>query len=257
MRAVMRIVAGFFAVLWALFGFGLVDLAVTIAPDDLWRPVALLDGGWGLFVTAFIVAGLVLVTLRPVWATEIAGQLAGVAVVIAISAVIASEYTVWWMLAALLLPAGALAGLAATGRRRGSVAVARPEPVTRWARFAYLALFAVATPWLGYASEMYLANRQDRLPQEITNNVDHWAIQGAFAVTLVGFVALAVFRAQLHRFNAARAGVCAVYFGVCALRFPDSAGALPATWATLAVIWGVALILVAAAERRFATAGPE
>jgi len=257
MRAAIRVVAGVFALLWALPGFGLVDLAVTIDPDALWRPVAILDGGWGLLVTAFIVAGLVLVTVQPRWATEIAAQLAGVAALIAVSAVVTGEYAVWWMLIALIVPAGALAGLAALGRRRGTSGPAtrtgvlksevnRPGRDRSWPRWAYAGLAALgAVPWLAYAVDMYQAAREGRPPEEITNNVNHWVIQGALAVALVGFTVLAAVRPTLRRFTAVRVGVSAAYLGVCSLRFPGVAGGLALQWAALAIAWGVALLAVA------------
>jgi Prenyltransferase, beta subunit len=258
MRVAIRAVAGVFALLWALPGFGLVDLAVTVDPSALWLPVAILDGGWGLLVTGFIVAGLVLVALQPAWAVEIAAQLAGVAALIAVSAVITGEYTVWWMLLALIVPAGALAGLAALGRRRATLRP-RPAPDRSWARWAYAGLAALgAVPWLAYAVDMYRATREGRPPEEITNNVNHWAIQGALAVALVGFTVLAAARPTLRRFNAVRVGVCAAYLGVCSLRFPEAAAGLSPTWAALAIAWGVALLAVAAVPGRPAEhqAGP-
>lgn len=251
MRITLRTVAGLFALLWAVPGFGLIDLEVTIAPDEVWMRVGILDGGWGLFVTGFIVAGLVLVMIRPRWAIEIAWQFAGLAALIAVSAVLADEYTVWWMLLALLLPAGAIAGLAALIRRRaGRIETERPGSVKPWARWAYAALAALgAVPWFGYAIDMYQANRDQLPPNEITNDVNHWVIQGAFAVALVGFAALAALRPSLRRFNAVRAGVSAAYFGVCSLRLPDSAAALSAIGAALAIVWGVALLVVSASDR--------
>ncbi|WP_156312954.1 hypothetical protein [Micromonospora sp. HK10] len=251
MRTAQRLVAGLLALLWAVPGFGLIDLEVTVAPDEVWRPVAILDGGWGLFVTAYIVAGLVLVMIRPSWATEIAGQLTGIAALLAVSAGLAREYTVWWMLLALLLPAGAFAGLAALDRRRGApVGGERAAPVRPSVRWAYAGLAVVgAAPWTGYALDMYRANRDQLPPNEITNDVNHWAVQGAFAMTLVGFAALAALRPSLRRFNAVRVGVCAAYFGICSLRFPESAAALSTSTAALAVAWGVAVLLVSAVDR--------
>ena len=151
---------------------------------------------------------------------------------------------------ALAVPAGILAGLAWGGRPRGAVVVARlRSPVPRdWALAALAAVGAV--PWLAYAADNFTANREGRPPIEITNDVNHWAIQGALAVALVLFTVLAAMRAALRRFNAVRAGSCAAYLGICSLRFPDVAAALPTLWAVLAVLWGVALVAVSALPRR-------
>src|SRR5262249_21396382 len=41
-----RIVAGLFAALLALLGFGTIELEAAVEPTSEWLPVAVLDGGW-------------------------------------------------------------------------------------------------------------------------------------------------------------------------------------------------------------------
>jgi hypothetical protein len=241
----IRVLAAFFALLWAVLGFGLVDLWVTINPSPVWLWVSVLDGGWGLFVTFLIAAGLGLVVVRPCWAHEVAAQLLALAALVTISGVLGDEAAVWWMVLALVVPGGLLAGLATLHRRRAAIA---PGPSAPRFQVAWplggLALVG-AVPWLVYAADMYAANRALRWPNEITNNVNHWAIQGAFAVALVLFTALAAVRPTLRRFNAVRVGICAAYLGVCSLRFSVAPAALPTLWAVLAICWGVLLAAVA------------
>ena len=123
----------------------------------------------------------------------------------------------------------------------------------RWSLAALAAVGAV--PWLAYAADMYAANRGRRPPTEITNDVNHWAIQGALAVALVLFTVLAALRPALRRFNAVRVGICAAYLGVCSLRFPDVAAAQETVWAVLGIVWGVALVSVAAFPAREGRSG--
>ncbi|GAA2590970.1 hypothetical protein GCM10010399_21620 [Dactylosporangium fulvum] len=245
MAIAIRVFAAVFALLWAVLGFVVIDLEVTIAPSAEWVPVVLLDGGWGLLVTFLIVAGFALVTVRPQWVDEIVPQVLVVAALIAGSGFLGAESAVWWMVLALLVQAGVLAGLAMIGRRRGVLAVAdvrRPAGSGVSWTLAVLATLG-AVPWLVYAADMYAANRERRWPTEITNEVNHWAVQGAFAVALVIFTAVAALRPTLRRFNAVRVATCAVYLGICSLRFPTVAAALPTTWAVLAIGWG-ALVVV-------------
>jgi hypothetical protein len=148
-----------------------------------------------------------------------------------------------------VVPAGLLAGLASAARRRGTGDRTQSTGAGLVRPLAALAAVG-AVPWLVYAADMCAANREGRLPLEITNDVNHWAIQGALAVALVLFTVLAALRPSLRRFNAVRAGICAAYLGVCSLRFPDVAAALPTVWAVLAVVWGVALAAVSALPRR-------
>jgi hypothetical protein len=242
-RTAIRIVAGLFALLWMVPGFGIIDLEVTISPTQGWLPVAMLEAGWGLLATFFIAGGFALVAIRPKWTVEISLQLLGLAALVAVSGALGNEPTVWWMVLALVIPAGILVGLASVGRLRGAMTgSAEPRSRPRWA-LAVLAAVG-AGPWLAYAADMYAANREDRPPSEITNDVHHWPIQGAFAVALVLFTVLASLRPSLRGFNVVRVGVCAAYFGICSLRFPGVAAAVPAVWSVLAVVWGV---LVAAA----------
>src|SRR5690349_14275294 len=112
MRGAIRTVAGLFALLWAVLGFGIIDLAVTFSPNDEFRPGALLSGGWGLLVTFFIAGGFALVAIRPQWAVEISLQLFCLAALIAVSAALGAELAAWWMILALVVPAGILTGLA-------------------------------------------------------------------------------------------------------------------------------------------------
>lgn len=246
----IRTLAVVFALLWAVLGFGIVDLWVTVAPSAEWRPVALLDGGWGLLVTVLIAAGLALIAFRPQWTNDIVMQLLMIAGLFTVSGWLGDEPAVWWMVLSLLVQALVLGGLASALRRRGATRDARPETETadHVSLLGWLTALG-AVPWLVYAADMYAANRALRAPTELTNNVNHWAIQGALAVALVLFAGLAALRPSLRRFNAVRVGICAVYFGLSSLRFPEVAAALPTVWAWLAIGWGVLIAAVAFLRR--------
>ncbi len=65
MAIAVRVLAAVSAVPRSALGFGVIDLAVTVDPSPEWRPVALLDGGWGLFVTFMIAGGFAALVLVP------------------------------------------------------------------------------------------------------------------------------------------------------------------------------------------------
>ena len=69
-------------------------------------------------------------------------------------------------------------------------------------------------PWLLYAWSMWSLNRQSRPERDITIGVDHYAVQGAYALATLMLVALAVLWPAGRVFLALIAGVAAVYLGV-------------------------------------------
>ena len=74
-----------------------------------------------------------------------------------------------------------------------------------------------------------------------TLGVNHYYVQGALAVALVGLAGLTVRWPRFRRWIGISAGVAATALGASDLAYPHSAGAFPVGWAVCAIIWGVLL----------------
>lgn len=238
MRVLVRAIAGMFAVSWIVLpGFGAIDLAVTWSSD--WPQV--LEAGWGLFATVIVGAAFVLVAARPRGFRPIALQLLVATVALAVSAVVAEEGRLLWFAAALALQTAIVSGLS---RRLGRD---RPEAGGRIALSGpLLALAAVAAvPWLAYAVDMWALNREGRADADITIGIDHYAMQGALALSLVLLSFLAALRPDVRPLAPVCAGVAGSYLGLVSLAWQDAAGGFDRSWSAAAIAWGIALVLVA------------
>jgi hypothetical protein len=94
---------------------------------------------------------------------------------------------------------------------------------------------------------MARAAREDRHPVDITQFLDHWPVQGAFALAVVVLTALAVLTRL--RTPALCAGVSAVWFGVVSAAFADQAGGFGRVGGGIAVVWGALVVAAALALR--------
>ena len=130
----------------------------------------------------------------------------------------------------------------------------RTAPSSRAASAPTLALAGLGVvPWLAYAIDMWAANREARPDTDITNGIDHYAVQGALGLALAVLPALAALRPALTPFVPVCAGIAAAYLGLVSVAWQDAAGGFGRAWSAAAVAWGLALIASALMPRRRTT----
>ena len=103
-------------------------------------------------------------------------------------------------------------------------------------------------PWLAYALDMWALNRQELVDADVTNSIDHYAVQGALGLALAALPVLAGVR-DVRPFVAACAGIAAAYLGLVSLAWEEAAGGFGRRWSAAAIVWGASLAVVAFAER--------
>lgn len=247
----VRAIAGVFAVSWIVLpGFGAIDLAVTWSSD--WPQV--LEAGWGLFSTVVVGAAFVLFALRPRASRPVALQLVAATIALGVAAVASEEARLLWFAAALALEAAIVSAVAQRQWRDPPTPGGRIDP-----SWPLLVVAAVGTvPWLAYALDMWALNRERRVDADITIGVDHYSMQGAFALSLVLLSLLAALRSDVRPFTPVCAGVAASYLGLVSLAWQDAAGGFDRLWSIAAIAWGITLVLLSLlplASRRRALLG--
>ena len=113
-----------------------------------------------------------------------------------------------------------------------------------------LALAAVGlVPWIAYALDMWEANREERPDTDITNSIDHYAVQGALALALAALPLLAALRPALTPLLPICAGIAAAYLGLVSFAWQDAAGGFGRAWSVAAMAWGLGLVAVSLVAR--------
>ena len=242
MRPVLaRVLAALFAAGWIVFpGFGAIDLSVTWSSD--WPQV--LEAGWGLFFTVLVGAAFVALAFRPCSAAPVA-QLAVAALALAVSVVAGREAPLVWV------PVLVMAWLAGASWRSWT------PPRGTFLPTLLLAAIGVV-PWLAYALDMWAANRDQRPDSDITNGIDHYAVQGALGLALAVLPLLAGARPALTPLAPVCAGISAAYLGLVSFAWQDAAAGFGRAWSIAAMAWGLGLVavsLVAAVRRSHGTIG--
>jgi hypothetical protein len=237
-----RVLALLFAASWIAFpGFGAIDLSVTWDPD--WPQV--LEAGWGLFFTVLVGVPFVVVAARPRSHGPAVAQLAVATIALAVSVVVGREGALTWVSVLLAIETFLVAWLCAPARRS--------RTASRRLDAAMLALAALGVvPWLVYAVDMWAANREGRSDSDITNGIDHYAVQGALGLALAVLPAVASVRPVLTPLAPVCAGIAAAYLGLVSFAWEDAAGGFGPGWSAAAMAWGFCLVSVslAAAVRR-------
>jgi hypothetical protein len=232
-----RVLAVFFALTWLVFpGFGLIDLSVSW--DEDWPVV--LEASWGVTMTVLVGGSFLAVAARP---ARTAAAEAVLLVVLATWLGSAAGGLEWQLLgyAALLVVQGGV--LRAQLPTRESL-----QPV-RWS--VAPALLAVAAlgvvPWLVHAADVLAGNRRGAgvAIGDVTNGVDHHAVQGALALALVALPLLAACWPRGRRFLGSGAALCAGYVGLVSWAFPGEWAGFSPTWSVLCLAWAAALGLLA------------
>ena len=230
---VVRVLALLFALLWLFPGFGLIDLTVTW--DEDWPVV--LEAGWGLFFTVVVAVPSLAVAAQLRRAAASIVQLTVGAAALVVGGLVSVE------LGAVVL--GVLVALEAAlfaAVRDGE----RVRPVRLATDRTLLLLAAVAAvPWLVYAIEMAELDRDGSAESDITNGVDHYAVQAATALALVALVLVAAVWPRARRLCGLSAASVAVYLGVVSFSSPGTPGGFDRTWSGACVLWGAAVAVAA------------
>lgn len=218
---------------WVLPGMGVIDLTVSWDPE--WQ--VMLEAGWGMFFTVGVGLPFLVAAWRPGLARVAAVQLAVAVVALAVGLAAGHELgTAWWMGALLVIEVPALLALA---RRAPRLSTTRPDP-------SLLLLVAVATPQvLFYAWDMAERNRQSLPTADITNDVDHYAVQAGVALVLVALPLVAAWWPATRRLLGTSAALIAGYCGIVASHWQGTEAGLAQHRALAVVLWAATLLLVA------------
>ena len=229
----VRMLAALFAASWVVFpGFGVIDLSVTWSSE--WPQV--LEAGWGLFFTVLVGAAFVSVAIRPRSAGPPVAQLAVSSLTLAVSVVAGRETPLAWVAVLLALETLVVSWLAGSSWRSWAARVVSAP---------MLALAAVGlVPWIVYALDMWESNREERQDTDITNSIDHYAVQGALGLALAALPLLAALRPALTPLLGVCTGVAAAYLGLVSFAWQDAAGGFGRAWSGAALAWGLGLVAV-------------
>lgn len=238
----LRIAAAFCALTWLVFpGFGLIDLSVTWDSD--WPVV--LEASWGVFMTVLVGGSFLAVAVRP-RRTAAAQAILLVSLATWLAAAAAGlEWQLLGYVGVLLLEAGALFALLPVRERLRPVA---------WSVSPSLLVVAAlgVVPWLWHALDVFRWNRGNAgvVIGDVTNGVDHYAVQGALALALVTLSLLAACWPRGRRHLGVVTGVCAAYLGVVSYAFPGTWAGLSPLWSGLAIAWALAVAVLSVTGSR-------
>jgi hypothetical protein len=233
----VRIVAAFFALTWLVLpGFGLTDLSVTWDPD--WPVV--LEASWGLFMTVLVGIPFVAVALAPHRTAPAQVTLVVAFATMLVAVVAGLEVPLLLFVGVLLVEAAIIAALLPS---REAVL-----PLVRSWSVPLLVIAAVGVvPGVLHAQRMFAGNRRGAgvIIGDVTMGVDHYALQGAFALALPTLALLAAAWPRGRRFLGIGVGLCAGYVGLVSFAFPGTWAGLPRLESALCIGWGVAVAALA------------
>ena len=230
----VRLVAALFAVFALVALFGIIDLAVVLSPSDEFRPIVMLEAGWGLLFTVLVAAAFAAVAVWPRRCTPPLVQIGVVIVTLAVAAALGGG-ALW--LVAVGLSAALIVLVAMLPKDREPL---WPQPGSVSWPLAALTVAGVVL-WLWYGTRMFMLAQQPSATTDDTLGVNHYQVQGALAVALVGLTGLTVKWPRFRSWVGISAGTTAAALGASNLAWSHSAGAFPVGWAVCAVIWGVLL----------------
>jgi hypothetical protein len=229
-----RVLAGPLAVFWGFAFYGLIDL-LAFAQGPAFHPALMLSTGWGLLFLVLVAAPLAAAALRARYLSTAIGPVAVVGVAVAVAAGLSGSPR-------HLLVAGGLLGSAAVlaALRPAAPSTARAPRRTSWA--AGLLVVLAAGPACAYAWSAARTTGTGTLTDD-TWGLDHWPVQAAYPLAVLGVAALAAARPAGSRLPTWTAGVAAAWFGTVCWLEPDLVGSPGRMWATLVLIWAVAFVL--------------
>jgi hypothetical protein len=201
-----------------------------------------LEGAWGLYMTVFIGVPFLTITIRGRTRAPAVAVLYVATIALAFSGIVATE-------------AGAFVMAVILGFETVIVTGPPSALLDRMQfRFAPQALLVPlvlgAVPWLVYAWTMWTLNRQERPERDITNGVDHYSVQGAYALALLTLVALAAMWPAGRLYVGLAAGSSAVLLGLISWTWHPSPGSFDHRWSALCVCWGLTVVVMACLTRQ-------
>jgi hypothetical protein len=214
---------------WVLPGMGIIDLMVTW--DEDWAVV--LEAGWGVFCTVGLGFPFLVAAVRPRLARGALAQVSLLAAALAAAVAGSNEPEAWWMFVMLAIQLPLVHLLA--GRTHQSRAQAN--------RLLVLAAAVAAPAWLAYAWSMMAANRELHFDGDITNGVDHYAVQAALGLALVALPAAAGLGVPGGRLLGTATAVMAGYLGLVTYSWVDMEGDLGEAWSVATMAWAAAVLL--------------
>lgn len=240
-----RVLAAFFALTWLVFpGFGLIDLSVTWDPE--WPVV--LEASWGVFMTVLVGGSFLAVAVRPLRAAPATGTLLVALAAMLVSSTVGLEWPLLGYAGLLVVEAAALVALLPARERL--------RPFSWSVSLPLLVVAALGVvPWLLHAERMYASNRRNAgvLVGDITNGVDHYAVQGALAVALVALALLAAVWPRGRRHLGISVGLCAGYFGLVSFAFSGTWAGLSPLWSVLCMAWALAVAVLSVVIARISS----
>ena len=244
----VRVVAAFFALTWLILpGFGLIDLSVTWDPD--WPVV--LEASWGLFMTVLVGSPFVAVAIAPHRTAPAQATLVVACATMLVAVVAGQEAPLLLFVGVLLVEAAVVAALLPARERVLPLHRSTTLPLLLVAKLGVI-------PGILHAARMFASNRRDAgvIIGDVTMGVDHYALQGAFALALPTLALLAALWPRGRRFVGISVGLCAGYVGLVSYAFPGSWAGVPALESALCIGWGVTVAVLAVLAPTAAPAPP-
>jgi hypothetical protein len=229
-----RVLAGALAIFWGFLFYGLIDLlAFAQGPD--FHASLVLSTGWGLLFLVLAAGPLVSVAVRPGTRATAAGQVAVAALAVGVAAALSGSPRHLLVAGALLATAAVLAAV-----RPPTSAPARATRRTPWAPGLLVVLAAV--PACAYAWTAARTTGSGTLTDD-TWGLDHWPVQAAFPLAVLGVAALAAARPAGWQLPTWTVAISAAWFGVVCWLEPDLVGSPGRGWATVVLTWSIAFVL--------------
>ncbi|WP_422677982.1 hypothetical protein [Blastococcus brunescens] len=243
--ATARVVAAFSAVTWLFLpGFGLTDLSVTW--DEDWAVV--LEASWGTFMTVLVGGSFLAVVATPRRPAPALVTLGVSLLTWLVAVAVGLEPPLLFFIAILTAELALLTWLLAGVPGRESLLPGGAE--VRWPLLVVAATGAV--PWLWHAERMFRASRRNagETINELTMNVDHYTVQGAWALALPTLALLAACWPRGRRHLGLGVGLSAGYVGLVSSAFPGTWGGFSPSWSVACMAWAAAVTLLALVPSR-------
>jgi len=246
-----RVVAVLCAVTWLFLpGYGLIDLGVTWDPD--WAVV--LEASWGVTMSVLVAGSFLALAVAPRRPAPAAVVLGVVLASWLVAVVVGLEPELLLLVGILAVESAVCARL--VWKLPGREALRPAGWDVRWPLLVVAA--AGVVPLLVHAERMFRGSRRSagETINELTMDVDHYTVQGAWALSLPVLALLAACwprgRAQLG----ASVGLSAGYVGLVSFAFPGTWAGFSPAWSVACMTWAAAVALLSLVPARSAPGEP-